>query len=136
MPVDTIMAKLLDANTVIRYLTADDEKKAKRVEKFLRQTTEKLILTDVTVAEVVWVLESHYEVPKSDIVAKLQLFLTLETVHAAKPLLSDALTFYWSYNIDYIDAYIAAYAIHHDVDTIVSYDHDLDKIPSISREEP
>ncbi|MEK9143851.1 MAG: PIN domain-containing protein [Patescibacteria group bacterium] len=130
------MAKLLDANTIIRYLTADDEKKAKRVESLFRQSRDRLILTDVSVAEIVWVLESHYRVSKNDIVAKLRLLLTLEAIEADKALLSDALDLYWSHNLDYIDAYIAAYAASHEVDAIISYDRDLDKITGISREEP
>ncbi len=130
------MAKLLDANTIIRYLTADDEKKAKRVERILKKTAEVFILTDVSVAEVVWVLESHYRIPKSEIVAKLRLFLALEAIDADKTLLSRALDYYWSRNIDYIDAYLAAYAARHQVNTIISYDRDLDKISGISREEP
>lgn len=130
------MVKLLDANAVIRYLTADDAKKAKRVERLFRNTSDRFILTDVSVAEIVWVLESHYQISKSDIVAKLRLLLSLETIEANKALLSDALDFYWSRNIDYIDAYIAAYAVHEQIDTVVSYDRDLDKIAGISREEP
>lgn len=130
------MVKLLDANTVIRYLTADDEKKAKRVERLFRQSRDRFILTDVSVAEIVWVLESHYNVLKDDIVAKLRLLLTLEAIEADKFLLSDALDLYWSRNIDYIDAYVAAYAVHHHINTIVSYDRDLDKIAGISRGEP
>ncbi|MBI3576980.1 PIN domain-containing protein [Candidatus Gottesmanbacteria bacterium] len=130
------MAKLLDANTIIRYLTADDKKKANRIEHLFRQTSEKFVLTDVSVAEVVWVLESHYRLPRSEIVAKLRLFLALEALDADKALLSDAFDYYWSRNIDYIDAYLAAYAAHHEISTIISYDRDLDKISGISREEP
>lgn len=130
------MVKLLDANTVIRYLTADDAKKAKRVERLFRNSSDRFILTDVSIAEIVWVLESHYQVSKSDVVAKLRLLLTLEAIEANKDLLSQALDHYWSRNIDYIDAYIAAYAAHHHVDAVISYDRDLDKIAGISREEP
>ena len=130
------MVKLLDANTVIRYLTADDEKKAKRVERLFKLATSRYILTDVSVAEIVWVLESHYKVPKTDIVAKLRLLLALEAIEADKTLLFDELDFYWSRNIDFIDAYLAAYASTHHIDAIVSYDRDLDKIAGISREEP
>lgn len=130
------MVKLLDANTVIRYLTADDPKKAKRVEDLFKSTSDQFILTDVSVAEIVWVLESHYQVAKSDIVAKLRLLLMLEAIDADKELLSLALDLFWSRNIDYIDAYIAAYASCRKIPTVVSYDRDLDKIPGISREEP
>lgn len=130
------MVKLLDANTVIRYLTADDAKKAKRVERLFKNSSDQFVLTDVSVAEIVWVLESHYQVSKSDVVAKLRLLLTLEAIEADKALLSDALDLYWTHNLDYIDAYIAAYAAHHHVDAVISYDRDLDKIAGISREEP
>ena len=106
------------------------------MDRLFKLATSRYILTDVSVAEIVWVLESLYKVPKSDIVAKLRLLLALEAIEADKTLLSDALDFYWSRNIDFIDAYLAAYASTHHIDAVVSYDRDLDKIAGISREEP
>lgn len=132
----TDMTKLLDANTVIRYLVADDPKKSTRIERILTKSFEKLILTDVSLVEIVWVLDSHYQIAKREIVGKLQTLLLLDVIEANKSLLSDALDIYWSHNIDFIDAYIAAYAKGKGIDVIVSYDRDLDKVTDVTREEP
>ena len=59
------MAKLLDANLIIRYLIEDDPKKAQAFEKLLKTSKEPLIITDVTVSETVWVLSSYYKLRKT-----------------------------------------------------------------------
>jgi len=54
----------LDANIFIRYLTNDEPAKADRVEKLLDQAAkgkERLMTTEMVLAEVVWVLESFYK---------------------------------------------------------------------------
>lgn len=63
------MAKILDANVIIRYLVEDDEKKADAIEHLLK-SDEVLILTDVTISEIVWVLSSYYENTRNEIVEK------------------------------------------------------------------
>jgi predicted nucleic acid-binding protein len=52
-------ASFLDANIFIRYLTNDDPANADRVEKLLESAAagkERLLTTEMVVAEVVWVL--------------------------------------------------------------------------------
>ena len=63
------MAKILDANIVIRFLVEDDKVKTDAVEKLFR-SEEILILTDVTISEIVWVLSSYYDVSRMEIVKR------------------------------------------------------------------
>ncbi len=130
------MAKLLDANTVIRYLTNDDPIKSKKVESFLRVNNEPLIINDVSIAEIVWVLLSHYKVPKKEIVEKLQYLFNFEALKVNKNLLNRALDIYANANIDYIDAYLIAFAEENKIPQVVSYDRDLDDFKGIKRQEP
>jgi len=60
------MRALLDTNILIRHLTGDPPSQAKRAMEFLRGSHE-LILTDLMFAEMVYVLESFYEVPRPEI---------------------------------------------------------------------
>ena len=130
------MLKILDSNLIIRFLLDDDPVKAKDVETLLLNSSDRLILTDVNLAEIVWVLTSFYKIPKSSVVEKLQNFLAIPTIDADKKLLSEALTIYKKYNIDYIDAYHIAFAQKESIEVIYSYDKDFDKVEGIKRQEP
>lgn len=130
------MQKLLDANVVIRYLTNDDPNKALRFEKLLTSGKLIFILTDVIVAEIVWTLQSHYNISRPIIADKLEILLSSKAIDSNRSIISKALIIYAKLNIDYIDAYLAAYGLENKVKEIVSYDRDLDKISGVSRLEP
>lgn len=130
------MTKLLDANVIIRYLTDDDPQKSAKFEKLLKTSKVKLLLTDVTIAEIVWVLESHYQLAKQSIVEKISALILLSTIKANQSLIAKALKFFSQLNIDYIDAYLSAYALENKVEQIISYDQDLDKVKEVKRIEP
>lgn len=130
------MVKLLDANLIVRYLTQDNLRQAKAFESLLKTTREKLIITDVTMAEIVWVLSSYYELPKNKIIEKIEGILGLEIFEINRDIIGQALAYYRQYNLDWIDAYLAAYGKRNKIKTILSYDRDLDKISEIKRKEP
>lgn len=127
---------LIDANLIIRFLTEDDNIKATAVGKLLSHSKEPLLLTDVTLAEIVWVLTSYYEIPKENVCDKLQSLLMLENIQANKELLLQALALYQNHNISFIDAYLASYALTEKINKIYSFDRDFDKIKKIKRLEP
>ena len=130
------MKKVLDANIVVRYLVSDDTEKAERFSQLLKETGYSFILTDVSVAEIVWVLESYYRVSRPDIVDKLHALLAVNSIISNKEILGRALEYYKGYSVDYIDAYLASYAQNVGHLEIVSYDRDLDKLPQTKRLEP
>jgi len=104
------MRKLLDTNLFIRFLLKDIPSQAQAVKKILETGSEELILTDVGLAEIVWVLTSYYQLPKTEVVDKLLNLLALKKIQANKDILVRALKSYQSLNIDFIDAYLGAYA--------------------------
>ena len=130
------MKKLLDTNLLIRFLLNDNPKQAQAIQNLLETSKEFLVLTDVSFAEIIWVLTSYYKLPKTQIVEKLKHILTLTVIEANKPCLFKALANYESHNLDYINAYLAAYAQGKKIREIYSYDRDFDKLPSIDRVEP
>lgn len=129
------MTKLLDANLIVRFLVNDDLKKADAVEKLLRGK-EELLLTDVTVAEIIWVMASYYKHSPKKICEEIESLLHLPIIKCNRKTLLCGLEFYREFNIDWIDAYSAAFAIEENIKEIYSYDKDLDKIKVISRIEP
>ncbi len=130
------MKKLLDANVIIRYLTQDDPHKASRFIRLLQNNKDEYVLLDVVVAEIVWVLESHYEISKIEIVQKLQALIATATISSRSHLILLALGYFKNHSVDYIDAYLAAVAHEEKIAEIISYDEDLDKIKSVERIEP
>lgn len=129
------MVKILDANVIIRYLVADDEKKADAIERLLK-SDEILILTDVTISEIVWVLSSYYENTRDEVVEKISTLVQLSSIKCSKKIILTALNLFQKHNIDWVDAYLAAYAEENNIDEIYSYDHDLDKVKGAKRLEP
>lgn len=130
------MSKLIDANLIIRYLIQDDAVKALAVKKLLKSSKEPLILTDMVLAELVWTLTSYHKIPRTEVAEKLQDLLNLESIEANRPLLSRSLQIYQLFNIDFVDAYVTAYAETYKIDRIYSYDKDFDKVRTVKRLEP
>lgn len=128
--------KLIDANLIIRYLTRDDPKKAHKVKKLLEDTNEELLLTDLTLAEIVWTLSSFYKFNKEEIIEKLQPLLIMENINCNRELLLRTLFFYKNYKLSFIDAYLSAYSMEEDLEGIYSYDRDFDKVKTVKRSEP
>jgi predicted nucleic acid-binding protein len=115
-----------DTNLFLRYLTNDVPEQAAAVEELLRQAGKgevSLITSHLVIAEIVWTLESYYEVPKEDIKEKILVFLNtpgLEIVNAG--MIMQAIRWYVDKNIDFNDAYHAAWMDGHDIDTVYTFD--------------
>ncbi|OGE16268.1 hypothetical protein A2769_03260 [Candidatus Daviesbacteria bacterium RIFCSPHIGHO2_01_FULL_37_27] len=127
------MMKLLDTNIVIRFLLEDSPKQFLLAKKLLNNNNESLVLTDVTFAEIIWLLTSFYHLSKERVVEKLFGILNLRSIKSNRNVLIRALYFYRNFNIDYIDAYHAAYSEEENLEGVYSFDEDLDKIKSIKR---
>ncbi len=123
---------LVDANLLIRFLTGDDPKKAKKVKKLLSSGDGTLWLMDITLAEIVWTLTSFYELDKAAVIDKIRGILVLPSIRANKKILSRSLDLYSEKNVDFIDAYLAAVSLEEGVD-IYSLDKDFDKIEKVKR---
>lgn len=131
----------LDANVFIRYLTNDDPVKADRVEKLLEQAAkgkERLMTTEVVIAEVIWVLESFYKLGNGVIGPMIKAILAtpgLEVINGK--LVEKSIELYMKQNIDFIDGYIVAVMERHNVSEIFSYDKKhMSRIAAIQRKEP
>lgn len=130
------MPKVTDTNIVIRYLIGDSPQQVKRVKKLIQTSKEKFILTDVAIAEIVWVLESYYEQTKEEIIEKILSLLEVSIFIINKSLITRAIHYWQNYHIDYIDAYLIAYAKENNCGGILSFDKSLDKADKTIRFEP
>ncbi len=129
------MASLIDANLLIRFLTGDNHRQAKLVEKLLADSKKTFVLLDLVFAEIVWVLESFYQFPREEIAQKLEIVLWLPNIKSNRRLLLQALAIYQNKNVDFIDAYLAAVSQEKKM-KIYSFDRDFSKIPKINWQKP
>lgn len=66
--------KAIDTNILIRFLTGDDERQTKKVYSLFKNAEvekKELFIPLLVVLEMVWVLESVYEVSRSEIVSAI-----------------------------------------------------------------
>lgn len=131
----------VDTNLFIRYLTNDDPVKADRVAALLQDAQAgkvRLVTVDLVIAEMVWVLESSYDLKSSEVAPLVRGILAtrgLDVVNA--PLVARALEYYETKNIDFVDGYIAATMEKLGLTELFSFDRKhISRINTISRREP
>ena len=126
----------VDANVILRYLTKDPPEMGEKALKVFLEAKEGqivLLITALTVAEIVWVLESFYGHPKSQISETLIQFLSSDGLEVEDlDLLIGALTLYHEKNIDFADAFLAAQGLRRGPSSIYSFDHHLKRVSGIT----
>lgn len=128
--------RLLDTNLILRFLLKDDPKQFDKAQLIFQNIDENLYLSDLVVAEVIWVLTSYYKFSKEDAGEKIYYLLKLPTIEANRPLLMRSLHFYINLNTEFIDAYLAAFCEYNKFEGIYSFDKGLDKIKEVKRLKP
>ncbi len=123
MKAETVFA---DTNLFLRYLTDDIPAQADRVEALLRRAAQgqvTLTTTGLVIAEIVWTLESFYHLSKKDTQAKVLAILNTDGLNVTdSDLVLQAIGAYAEKNVDFIDAYNAAWMLKHNVNTVYTFD--------------
>jgi predicted nucleic-acid-binding protein len=130
------MSAFVDTNIIVRHLTGEPPDTASRATAYLAADPE-LFLADLIVAETIYVLESFYKTPRSQIATAMRSLVALRsvvTVDAA--LLLRALEVYELDRIDFAEAYLVACAESSGVNRIASFDRSIDRVGTIERIEP
>ena len=130
------MRAFVDSNILVRHLTGDPPDQAKRATALLRDA-EQLILVDLVVAEVVFLLDSVYDVQSGRIAELLRAILGFPTVAVSDPLLLlRALEIYEQERIHFVESYLAACAEVSGVGVVASFDRAIDGVGTVRRLEP
>jgi len=91
----------VDTNVIIRHLTGDPPDLAARATAFLAEADE-LLLSDLIVAETVYVLESFYEVDRTEVTRLARSVIGFPAMRTLDPaLLLRSLEVYENYGIDF-----------------------------------
>jgi predicted nucleic-acid-binding protein len=134
--IDSKVRALLDTNILVRHLTGDPPAQASRATEFLASSHE-LILTDLILAEMVYVLESFYGVSRTEVARMARALLALPSIVTGDhELLLRAVELYESVRLDFAEAYLVAVAEFSDVKRVASFDGQIDRVKSVQRVEP
>lgn len=120
------MTYFVDTNIFLRYLTNDIPEQAEAVALFLKRAAEgklQLVTNVMVMAELVWVMESAYRLPRSTIQEYILIVLNTPGLSVADAdMISQALTWYVEKNVDFIDAYNAAWMSKEGIPRIFTFD--------------
>ncbi len=109
---------------------------ARRATAYLAAASE-LLLTDLVLAETVFVLESFYEVERVELASAMRSLLAMESVVVLNAsLLLRALEVYELDRLDFAEAYLVACAEMSGVDAVASFDRSIDRVATVQRIEP
>ena len=131
---------LVDTNVFLRLLTEDDAAQTPAAKNFIAKVIVRKAQAYVTVPvvlELVWTLESYYELPRNDVAIKLTLLLnTTNLMVERQDEIEEALEYYKNSKADFVDCYNAAFAKLNGDGRIISYDRHFDRLPGVKRSEP
>ncbi len=116
----------VDTNVFLRFLTNDVPDQASAAERLFQQAARgevQLMTNTMVLAELVWVTESHYRLPKSGVHERVLAIVGMEGLDVpALDVALEALHDYVEKNVDLIDAYNVAWARSHAVDSFATFD--------------
>lgn len=116
----------VDTNVFLRFLTNDDPGKARRAQQLFERAVagESTLRTSLlVVAEIVWTLESYYELDRADIADKIAKILNTPNLRCeAAAIVRQAVDLYAERNIDFIDAFHACALQAEGATRIVTFD--------------
>ena len=132
--------QFVDTNIFLRFLVNDDPTKADACEMLFKKAAAgkvSLFTTDMVIAEIVWVLESYYELSKDDVRDKVEKILNTKNLECPnKSLILNALVTYAEKNVDYIDAYNGFILKNAGIVDVYSYDKHFERLNWLNRIEP
>ena len=101
---------LIDANAILRYILNDNADMANTVCELI--TTSKVFVRYEVLAEVIYVLNKVYSMPKAEIADVVKTFLSLINVETeSKEALDTALKTYADTNLDFVDCVLYGFRL-------------------------
>ena len=132
--------KIVDANVLLRFFLADDEKqflKAKTFFEKLEYGEDEALLLEIVFAEVVWVLHKVYDIPREDISDKLTKLINYSGIKTvvSKEIFTESLRLYPHHLMDIQDIFLASFASAKEC-SIITFDKTDFKKSAIDFSEP
>ena len=116
----------VDTNVFLRFFTNDVPEQAAAAETLFRQAGAgqiQLVTSVMVIAEIVWVLESHYHLPRPEVEERAMAVALMDGLVLPEiDLVTEALSFYGASNVDFIDAFNASWMRQHGIDRVATFD--------------
>jgi len=130
------VSAFIDTNILVRHLTGDPPTMAAKATRYLELASD-LLLTDLVVVETIYVLESFYEAPRSQIADAIRSLVAFDSIVTVDPaLLLRAVEVYEVDRLDFAEAYLVANAESTGVNRVASFDKSIDRVTTVERIEP
>ena len=133
------MTLFVDTNVFLRFFLNDNKTHSSAVKKLFQEASKgkiSLVTNSLIIAEIIFTLDSFYKLSKQDIIEKIHAIMFFEGLEILENnILLRAIMFYQEKNIDFIDAYAAAFALENKIG-VCSFDRDFDKIKEVKRINP
>jgi uncharacterized protein len=116
----------VDTNVFLRFFTNDLPDQAAAAEGLFKKAAAgeiELITNVMVLAELVWVLESHYRLARVDVGERAMAVALMEGLALIDAdLITEALSVYVEANVDFIDAFNASWMRRRGVRRVVTFD--------------
>jgi len=125
--------KIIDSNVILRFFLGDDEKQSRKAYEFIQALeagNDEALLTEMVFAEVVWVLQKVYAVPRAEIALKFSRLikgLGIKTV-TFKSIFIEALKIYAETAIDIQDIFLSVLAQSYSCTVVTFNKRDFKKL--------
>ena len=129
----------LDTNVILRHLLQDHTDLSPRAHAIMERVERGELtvrLSDIVVFETVFVLQRVYRIPRDEIAGAVLRLLELPTIILPeKQQYRDVFAQYQSSGGDFADCFHAVLMERLGLNEIISFDHDFDRLPGITRRE-
>jgi predicted nucleic-acid-binding protein len=128
----------IDTNVLVRHLTGYPPAMARRATRFLAAVAPgELLLADLVLAEVVYVLQSVYDLDRPAVAEAARAIVTFPAIAVDDPqLLLRAVEVYENDRLDFAEAYLVASAERSGVRAVASFDKTVRRVASVELIQP
>lgn len=138
MPVK-LPPNIIDANVILRFFLGDDEKQLLKARAFFQKTEfdqEEALLTEIVFAEVIWVLQKVYSIPRKEIAEKFFRLIAYKGIKTIlnKEIFLESLRQYPLHVIDIQDIFLAVLSKKNNSTVITLDKTDFKKLDAIFSE--
>jgi len=125
--------KIVDANVILRFFVRDNEEQFLRAKAFIQRLElgkENVLMTEIVFAEVVWVLNKVYEVPRQEIADTFSKVIGYQGIRTMleKEIFRESLRLYAKHSLDIQDVFLAVLSKNKGCPIITFDKHDFKKL--------
>lgn len=122
------LAGSLDTNILLRWLLKDVPQHYQQAIHLLNDTPGQLVVADTAIIEMVFVLESYYELSRPQIAEAVQAVMIVNTINCNRPLFTRVLPIYVKHpSLSFADCCLAVYAELNEAEPLWTFDKKLAK---------